>query len=174
MTKTEIATLVIASGLAAGLVSGLVTLISGRWERSHRTKERKAIEEHEARLRRELAHDQARAQFLPIAEQFVGWAYKYASDSHWEWVADFTYIGTNQPAPSSSEDVLDCLRKIMYGHPSKAVRDHAHALYNDINNQWTEIVGDTIPDPTFDQTIDWWKRAKALIELIHTPETVNA
>lgn len=170
MTKTEIVTLVIGSGLAAGLLSGLVTLIADRWERRHRTDERKAVEQHQARLRLEEAHDKARPEFLEKAEKLVAWSDKIAHDLHWEWIGDFIYIGTKVTMPQSKEEVLDLYRQIMYGHPSKPVRDKARAIYDSINVQWTEIVGGVIPDPTFEQAVKWLKDTEELIELIHSRE----
>ncbi|MFH7324843.1 hypothetical protein [Aeromicrobium sp. JJY06] len=170
MTKTEIATLVIGSGLAAGLVSGVVTLLAGLWDRRHRTKEREAIEKHEATLRRQEAHDKARPDFLPQAERLAAWTNKIAYDLHREWGGDFIYVGTKVTMPQSEEEVLDLYRHIMYRHPSKRVREKARSVYDGVNNQWSEIVAGGIAEPTFEQAVQWQTDTEELIELIHSPE----
>lgn len=173
MTKTEIAVLVISSGFAAGLVSGVVTLLGGMWERKHRTKEREAIGFHEARLRREAAHDAARLDFLPKSEAIAMWMHQTAGSVHWEQVGTNWWAGTRGAVPSR-EDVVPLLRAIRYGHPTKAVRDKAKGLLADVENRFTEIVGNEIPDPTLDEVTDWLSRTEELIELIHTPDPAKA
>lgn len=169
MTKTEIAVLVISSGLAAGLFSGVVTLLGGILERKHRTKEREAVADHEARLRREAAHDATRPDFLPKAEALAMWMHQNASSIHWEEVGSH-WQARIRVAAAPREDIVPLLRAIRYGHPTKAVRDKAAGLLTDVENRFTEIVGDEIPDPTLDEAIAWLSRTEELIELIHTPE----
>ncbi|WP_201467379.1 hypothetical protein [Janibacter melonis] len=173
MSNTEIAVLVISSGLAAGLFSGVVTLLGGMWERKHRTKEREAVALHEARLRREAAHDAARPEFLPKAEALSTWMHQTAGRIHWDEVGSNWWAGTRGAVPSR-EEVIPLLRTIRYGHPTKAVRDKANGLLTDLEHRFTEIVGNEIPDPTFDEVIDWLSRTEELIELVHTPDPANA
>jgi hypothetical protein len=170
MTKTEIAILVISSGLAAGLVQALVTLVSGRFERQHRSDERRAIEQHERTLRREQAHDAARDTFLPMAETLAIWAERHAHEIHTEWIGDFIDVGTMLPVPTTQPQVLDLLRSLMYRHPTPAVRSHARSLYEDIDGQWSEIFQGDIPEPTLEQASDWLNRTRELVQLVHIPE----
>lgn len=169
MTSSEIAILVISSGLAAGLISGVVTLLGGMWERKHRTKEREAIALHEARLRREAAHDAARADFLPKAEALGLWMHNMAGDIHWQEVGSNWWAGTSN-AGLSREEVIPLLRAIRYGHPTKSVRDKAEGLLVDVENRLTEVIGNAVPDPDLDEVMDWLSRINELIEVIHTPD----
>lgn len=170
MSNTQWVALAISSGLVAGVASSVATLLASRWERSHRTRERRAIETHEARLRRELAHDEARSVFLPLAEQFVAWATRYAANLHREEVGTYQDVPSNLSAPSGREDVLDLLLRIRYEHPTRSVRAHAQELYYDIFDQWSEIVDERIPETTLDQADQWLSRAQELVERVHTPE----
>jgi hypothetical protein len=171
VSTSQIAVLVVSSGFAAGLVSGLVALLSGRWERRHRSAERQAVAAHEARLRRETAHDEARDTFLPKARDIAAWARAKVNEIHWQQVGTNHWNTVDRAAVVVADaEAVELLRDIRYGHPTKSVRVAAEGLLGDIENGLSEIVGDTIPDPKFDVALDWFERSERIIEQIHSPE----
>lgn len=170
MNPPEVIALVLGSGVITGLVSGVVTLVAGKWDRSHRTKEREAMAAHEARLRRELAHDGAREKFLGPAERLEAWAFKYSSERHYDANGDWIYVESTRPMAESQGVVLDLLREITHGHPTRSVRKYAQELFTDIDNQWTALVDGEVQEPTLQQVADWHLRTNELVELIHAPE----
>ena len=92
--------------------------------------------EHAARLRREAAHDDARATFHPLAEALVLYFTKKAYDLHWEEVGIFVFPSTNRPILDTQAKVVDAVRSIMWGHPTREVRGQARAVYRSLVSSW--------------------------------------
>jgi hypothetical protein len=93
-------------------------------------------EDHEAKLRHQADHDEARKTFLPLAEALALYFTKEAFDAHWAEVGVFVFPSTERPILDKKAPVVDAVRSIMWGHPTKEVRDHARSIYGDLVSYW--------------------------------------
>lgn len=93
-------------------------------------------EAHEAKLRRQADHDEARRTFLPMAEALVLYFTKVAYEVHWNEVGIFVFPSTERPILEEQAEVVDAARSIMWGHPTKEVRDQAREIYSRLVGFW--------------------------------------
>ncbi|WP_243057817.1 hypothetical protein [Nocardioides sp. SR21] len=160
----------VTSGLVAGVANNLTSLLTNWLDRRARKTEREAEEAHAASLRREAAHDAARATFLPMAESLALWATKLAYDIHFEDVGAYHFPGTEKTVLSKTSEVLDVARAVAWGHPTKSVRTQADALYESLADRFGDV-DRAREDLTQAEASTWQSQAEELIRLIHTPET---
>lgn len=102
----------------------------------HEATLQKQREEHEAKLRRQADHDEARETFLPLAEALVLYFTKEAYDLHWAEVGIFVFPSTERPILDKQAAVVDAARSIMWGHPTKEVREQARSIYSSLVSYW--------------------------------------
>lgn len=138
-------------------------------------------EAHEARLRREADHVEARETFLPLAEALVLYFTKEAFDLHWDEVGIFVFPSTERPILDSEGAVVDATRSIMWGHPTREVRDQARTIYNDLVSYWfdtdraqTRFLNEERLGLSQDEANGLEKAAEDLIQLIHADSPRSA
>lgn len=166
--------LAVTSGLAAGVMNNLTSLLTGKFERKAQKKERSRERAHAALLRREAAHEDARDRYLPAAEALAEWTEEVAYEKFFEDVGDPIFRPPTAAKGIENEAyALDELRKIKYGHPTKAVRDLARKLFDDVARVYSEFVGDGQPASqlTLETAKAWSRDAGQLVELIHSEES---
>ncbi|MFE4464057.1 hypothetical protein ACFRCR_02960 [Oerskovia sp. NPDC056781] len=188
MTPTDWAVLILGSSLGSALISWAASAISSRTlnrnalvvqsnEQMHAMTLQRQIESHEAKLRREAAHDEARSTFLPAAESVVLYFDKVSYDIHWEEVGVFFFPSTERSILESHAQVLDAVRGIMWGHPTKRVRDHARALFDQLVNVWYDsdrfAGGEDAGAVTQHEANGIGLLAADLVQLIHSDEDAN-
>lgn len=167
--------LAVTSGLAAGLMNNLTSLLTGHLERAARSKERGEERSHASLLRREVAHEYARNDFLVMAKDLVEWAEELGYERFYEEVGDPIFRPpTGQKGLTGEKDALDALREIKYGHPSAEVRDKAQEMFDDVAYVYSEFLPDGEPASPLDldKAKKWSGNAKALLESIHTPDAI--
>jgi hypothetical protein len=129
---------------------------------------------HEAKLRRQADHDEARKTFLPLAEALVLYFTKTAYDLHWDEVGIFTFPSTERPILENEAAVVDAVRSVMWGHPTKEVRAQAESIYSALVSYWFDIdraqtiyLNDERIGLSQDEANGLEKAAEDLIQLIH-------
>lgn len=75
----------------------------------------------------------------------AAWDDVLASELHWQEEGTNAWVRTTRPYPESDGGLLDLLREIMYGHPTRVVRVVARDLYDDVAIQVSEICGQHNP-----------------------------
>ena len=173
LSTTEIVLTVLGTGAVAGVVTGLFNVLALRLTNKSRSREQLDEREHQAGLRREQAHDEARQKFLPLGERIARYLDHEASEAHWQETGDHFPMSDPGPRCADEKEAVSDLKDISYGHPTKAVRDAAAALGTKIWSAHTEIIDGHIPKPDCDQWVGWGIHADELIELIHAPTPVD-
>jgi hypothetical protein len=121
------------------------------------------------------AHFKQRQKSLKDAVDVRDWLFHYFYKVYGP---DYDYYGDDDPAPNlrTVTEVLSALNRIAYFHPTRSVRNLANELgssvaghFNSVNAQMDGIGG----DPSEDQLSKWMKSARDLIELIHTPPSLD-
>jgi hypothetical protein len=128
---------------------------------------------HQALLRREQAHTDARSTYLPMAEEIPLWI------EYW-WTSDFGHDYDVYPQqmvkPSKVTGPLEAitmLRRISSGHPTDSVRLAARRLSDRIQTVYNEPrpLGDGTyaNEPDDDDYRKWNELANELIDKLHDP-----
>lgn len=135
ITWTEWLTLGVSSGTVAGVVNQLIAWLRDRQARGFESEEREREREHaqnllldqrehEALLRAEKAHYDARSEFLPRAERVQDWLYC-------QLVQHYAGVEHDSPCENPNQlysDVTADLARIARGHPTGSVRSAARKL----------------------------------------------
>ena len=126
---------------------------------------------HEAITRGAMAHEQARQELGPAAADVVRWMDAITWAALGPDLGMFDPEGT--PADLRPNMSLRRLREIRTTHPTKAVRDAAKSLFEEISTCYAE------PDPNVDaqfptahdrdKLLELRDRAETLVELIQSP-----
>lgn len=131
-------------------------------------------EAHEAKLRRQADHDEAREAFLPLAESLVLYFTKEAYDLHYSEVGIFVFPSTERRILDKEAAVVDTARSIMWGHPTKEVRDQARSIYSSLVSYWFDtdraqamFLSEERIGLSQDEANGLEKAAEELIQLIH-------
>ncbi len=132
-------------------------------------------EKHEAKLRRDAAHDDARDTFLPAAESITLYITKVAYDRHWDEVGIFVFPDTNRTLPANRAEVTDALRGIMWGHPTKKVREEARKIHDEVVQLWydTDRLNAQGPDLNQDEASKLESMSEELVQMIHADEPTH-
>jgi len=126
---------------------------------------------HEALLRAEHAHFDARATFLPPARNVHSWLYG-------EWIRRFgdeIAYSANVVAPvsiQSASDAMAELGQIAVGHPTRSVRRHARHLDAQMDQRYNIVAGGQAL-PTREDLEAWLMDASRLIDEIHEFDSAN-
>ena len=186
ITFLQLAGIVVSSGVVVALINQ-----AGAWMVGHlhtRSQERmqkndQAFNERLHRDEREnqslqlliTAHFDQRERSLKDAVDVWGWLrHEYST----LYGADTDYYGVHDPPTNISTvaEVLSALDRVSYFHPTRSVRSLANKLESSIADQFNTVndrmdgVGD---DPSREQLSKWMRSANELIELIHTPPSLD-
>ena len=166
-----------AIGASGGAFAGLVNqgagflrdMLTNKWTTEQEAETRR----HEAALRRDAAHSEARAYHVARARQFRSWvlnewAAEYGLD------ADFINPFGGRPAETDRDMAVSALRDIAEAHPTKVVRELASEMYASVEgavNHAEYQQGMTGHDQGIseDRFRQWAKKSAELLELIHDP-----
>ncbi len=177
--------IILGSSIGVALINWAATARSGRADRDataelqtlqrhHEAMLQTQREVHEAKLRRQADHDEARKTFLPLAESLVLYFTKEAYDLHWAEVGIFVFPSTERPLLDKKAAVVDALRSIMWGHPTKEVRDQAQSIYSSLVSYWfdtdraqAKFLNDEGAGLSQDEANRLSEAAEELIQLIH-------
>lgn len=172
MSVTTLAGLILGSTVVGGLITAAMTWWIAWQDRQERSSERSEIRKHEALLRRELAHDEAREVYRPMAQRFQAWVDDVAHKKYNDEVDFGIAIGTKLEVPADLAAAVDQLRLIRDGHPTRTVRERARKLVSNIEGAFFDPpMGPNEPEPpSFDQAMDWSTKSEELIEAIHFQE----
>jgi len=165
------------SGLTAGIANQLFSWLRENRGRSFtRDQYRRDIEHqklmlldqrrHEALLRAEQAHYEARPTFLPYARHIHAWLYAEWADLY---NRDFAYPARTR-SPDSLQgpaEVLAELGEIAVAHPTRHVRDLVRELDARIDARYNLLVEGQARQPTREELESWLGSASRLIEAIH-------
>lgn len=176
----------ILSGLVVGIFNqvgaSLVAILQNRsqerlQEGQQEFQERTQLNERENQSLQLLitAHFQHREKSLEDAVNVRGWIWGMSSRL---FGSDYDYYGHNDPQPviSSATDALGALDRIAYYHPSRSIRNAARNLRHSIGNHFNSPNDDHTGlggDPEEKQLDKWLESADKIIELIHTPPTLD-
>ncbi len=173
--------------LTTGVVTAVINQSLGGWlagrrqrsEQAHQSAMQNDQRQHERQLRIEQAHAQARETFLEDVAGSVDWI-----DHEWGEVhgLDVDWVGENDPVPAfaSVTEAIEALRRVELRHPTRQVRELAHALRQSISGEYGSIstiwnpregaaeqrVGVSPNDETFRK---WSKLGEELIDAVHEP-----
>lgn len=178
--------IVIFSGVVVAVINQL-----GAWVVSaHQARSQERMQKNEQAFNERLHRDERENQSLQllITAHFDQRerSLKDAVDARdWVWHnlrtlygPDHDYYGDNDPSPNINTvtEVLSALNRVSYFHPTRSVRSRAKELessialhFNSVNDQMDGVGG----DPSYDQLTKWMQSADELIELIHTPPSLN-
>jgi hypothetical protein len=178
--------IVIFSGVVVAVINQL-----GAWIVSaHQTRGQERMQRNEQSFNERLHRDERENQSLQllITAHFDQRekSLKDAVDVHdWVWYnlrklhgPDHDYYGDDDPPPNINTvtEVLSALNRVSYFHPTRSVRGRAKGLessiayhFNSVNDQMDGLGG----DPSYDQLSKWIQSADELIELIHTPPSLD-
>lgn len=178
--------IVIVSGIVVAVINQL-----GAWIVSaHQTRGQERIQKSEQafneRLHKEerenqslqlliTAHFEQRQRSLKDAVDVRDWIWHHLRILYGP---DHDYYGDDDPPPSlkTVTEVLSALNRIAYYHPTRSVRDRAKRLESSIASQFGRVndqMDGVGSDPSDDQLFEWLKSADELIELIHTPPSLD-
>lgn len=148
--------------LFGGAIGAAITVLvpTSRWQRRH-----------EAITRAAVAHEQARQAAGPAAADVVRWTDALAWDVLGPELG--MYDPEGRPKDLSPTSPLRRLREIRTTHPTKAVRDAAKSLFDDISGCYSEPdpnASEQFPTPDDrDRLLEFMSRAESLVELIQSP-----
>lgn len=185
ISLTQIVVLVLSSSVLAGIVSACTQLGVAAKTRGHTTTEREAQqnfnrtertekEQHERLLRREAAHDSARAAFLPMAQAVHRWLQREQLSLHWQEDGSFRPPMGTAPVLSSVGEAVDKLSAIATGHPTRATRDAARALLDDVKSRLGDTDAGAWESVSVEDWGKWVDQCREVIEAIHTPDATPA
>jgi hypothetical protein len=165
------------SGLTAGIANQLFSMVRERTQRTfQRDQYTREIEHqrlilldqrsHDARVRAEQAHFDARPLLLPHASNVHAWLFH-------EWAAKYgqryayTSKASSQVLLKGPDEALTELAKIAITHPTRYARDLARRLDSKIETHYNVTATDGNPDPPQEELEAWISAASDLIEAIH-------
>lgn len=177
--------IILGSSVGVALINWAATARNGRADRDataerqtrqerHEATLQSQRENHEAKLRRQADHDEARKTFLPLAESLALYFTKEAFDLHWAEVGIFVFPSTERPILDKKAAVVDAVRSIMWGHPTRDVREKAQSIYSDLVSYWfdtdrqqAKFYSDERIGLSQDEANKLEEAAEELIQLIH-------
>jgi hypothetical protein len=158
-------------GSASGVIAGLSNQGFGflRDLMGYKNTEKSQAEEraHQAALRAEAAHGDARSTYLPLAQEVREWIdYSWGHDFGLE--VDYHGSYAMNPAIGPAEAIAR-LGEVATGHPSAVVRRMAGALKDSIDGVVNMIDGNEAQRPGVEDYSDWLKASDEVVEAIHLP-----
>ena len=165
------------SGLTAGIANQLISWLRERsqhtFQRDQYTREVQHQQimlldqrRHDARVRAEQAHYDARPVLLPYARNVHAWLYR-------EWTVQYgqEYAYTSKVSSEvllhGPADVLTNLGELAVAHPTRRVRDLARMLDTEIDKRYNVTPVGAEPRPSRKELERWISVASRLIEEIH-------
>lgn len=170
MSAGDVVAIILGSSVGVALINWAASSWTARFQQRAAAALQTQKEQHEAKLRRDAAHDDARAAFLSAAEALALYFVKLAYDRHWDEVGIFVFPSTERTILDSKGAVVDAARGIMWGHPTQGVRDQARTIYDKLVSYWYDTDraahrdGDELSQ---DEANGLEKAAEELIQLIH-------
>ncbi|GAA1718257.1 hypothetical protein GCM10009745_78790 [Kribbella yunnanensis] len=165
------------SGVSAGLANQLLSWLRDHLQRSFQRDQylldlqhQRSIlldqRRHEAQLRAEQAHYDARSVHLPLAQSIHAWLYN-------EWALRFGNEVAYTPKAISPvvlqgpSDVLTQVGELAVAHPTRRVRELARALDSEIETCYNFAAPHRAGEPSREQLEAWIAASSRLIEAIH-------
>ena len=170
MSAGDVVTIILGSSVGVALINWAASSWTARFQQRAAASLQNQKEQHEAKLRRATAHDDARATFLPAAEAMALYFVKLAYDRHWDGVGIFVFPSTERALLNSRGSVIDAARGIMWGHPTQGVRHQARAIYDVLVSYWYDTdraANRGGIDLSQDEANGLETAAEELIQLIH-------
>jgi hypothetical protein len=129
---------------------------------------------HQRMLLRQEAHFQARKESADLAGDAFSWINREAYEKHGPEVDLFPAELPARPYPTASGALFD-LRKLQATHPTRAVREQANELADEIEASYNTIApgGDSMERPSLDDVLSWRNKIIALIEAINEAPEVD-
>lgn len=178
--------IVILSGVAVAVINQLGAWMVGSRQARSQERIQKNDQAFNERLHREerenqslqlliTAHFNQRENSLKDAVDALEWIWYQNRTLHGP---DHDYFGQDDPPPNINTvtEVLSALNRVSYFHPTRSVRSQAKGLessialhFNSPNAEMNGVGG----DPSYDQLSKWTESAEELVELIHTPPSLN-
>jgi hypothetical protein len=178
--------IVVFSGLAAAILTQIGAVLIATLQVKSQERQQKGDQAFKERMQRDdrenqslqlliTAHFEQRKDSLKDAVDVRDWIWEnlrvlYGPEND--------YYGPDDPPPgiTSVRDALHGLKRISYFHPTRSIRDRAKRLEESISSHFGRV-NDTFDEvgskPSEDQLWNWLKSADSLIELIHTPPSLD-
>ena len=156
------------SGTFAGVVNQGAGALRERFDRTFTLRQQREEREHQAALRTQQAHSDARSAAAEQVRSVRQWVEDELVDTYPD---QLDYLGVNRRRSrlSTPADSIEALAGISMQHPTRAVRDSADSIESAIDDAYNVPAGVRL-GPSFDQLLDWRKRLDGLVDLIHDPE----
>jgi len=156
-----------ASGLIAGAVNQGIGYLRDRAGFRSTAKAQAEERRHQALLREEAAHADARSTFLPLMEEV-------RERISYDWAKDFglevDYHGTNLAPPrlGGPAETIRNLDRVATGHPTGRVRAAARLLHDEVDGVYNMVEGNVGAQPGVEDYSNWLMQANKIIENLHT------
>lgn len=176
MSAADIVKIILGSSIGVALINWAASSWTARFQQRAAAALQTQKEQHEAKLRRDAAHDDARTAFLPIAECLALYFGRLAYDRHWEEVGVYVFPSTERALLGSQGAVVDAARSIMWGHPTEAVRQQARTIYDKLVSYWYDTERATAWDGrelSQTEANGLEQAAEELIRMIHAQKSSN-
>lgn len=156
------------SGTFAGVVNQGAGALRERFDRAFKLRQEGAEREHQASLRRQQAHSEARSASLEHVRAVRQWVDDQLVDTYPD---QLDYLGVNRRRSrlGPPADAVEALVEVSMMHPTRAVRDSADSIESSIDDAYNVPAGDRL-GPSLDLLFEWRERLGELAELIHDPE----
>jgi hypothetical protein len=178
--------IIIFSGLAAAVLNQLGASLIGVFQAKSQERLQKGEQAFKERLQRDEREDQSLQLLIAAHFDQREKSLKDAVDvREWVWLQSYTlygpdhdYYGDHEPPANITTiaDALSALNRIAYFHPTRSIRARANNLggsiaghFNSINDDFSGIGG----KPSEEQLEKWLDSADEIIELIHTPPSLD-
>jgi hypothetical protein len=185
----------LSSGLAAAVFNQIAAGLLAKFQRSSDQRHQRALQESQQSFQERMqkdareneslqllikSHFEQRDRLLEAAIESYNWVYRQIFENYGFQNEVYEYHGPS-PRFSSASDVIGSLRVISQTHPTRSVRQLAGRLKDRIAGHYSTltgygeehdepIVGGT---PSENQLFDWLKESDALIEMLHTPPSLD-
>ena len=188
----------LSSGFAAAVFNQLIGGLLAKFQRSSDQRHQEALQDSrqqfEERMQKDAreneslqllikSHFKQRDKLLEAATASYNWV-NY--EIYRNYGMNYDVYAYNEPVPEGNEaDTIASLRLITQTHPTRSVRSLARQLTGSMSRHYSSItsyrkdpsgkreipeIGET---PTEDQLFEWLKQCGTLIELMHTPPTLD-
>jgi hypothetical protein len=178
--------IVIFSGLAAAILTQIGGVLIATFQVKSQERQQKGDQAFKERMQRDERENQSLQLLITAHFEQRKDSLKDAVDvREWTWEnlrilygPENDYYGPDDPPAeiASVRDALRGLKRISYFHPTRSIRGQAKRLEESLSTHFGRV-NDTFDEvggkPSEDQLWNWLKSADSLIELIHTPPSLD-
>jgi hypothetical protein len=194
LSITDWVIIAVCSGFAAAIFNQIAGGLLAKFQRSSDQRHQQALQESEQKFQERMqkdareheslqllikSHFEQRDKLLEAATESYNWIYYQLFRNYG---FDHEVYEYNEPDPKFKDvsEVVGGLRLIAQAHPTRSVRRLASELKNDISAHYSSLTEYGEHDepivggpPSEDQLFSWLKKCDALIELMHTPPSLD-